>query len=351
MQSTQAPPITPAGKRLVPPRGSGYAELSRQVKDAGLLERRPTSYALRIAAAVAMCVVAVAALVLIGNSWWQLALAPYWAVVSTQLGFLGHDAGHRQIYTSRRANYVLGVVLANLGVGFSYGWWVDKHNRHHAHPNHEDKDPDVGAGALVFLAGQAQASGRVARMFYRYQAWGFFPLLMLEALNLRVASIRYLLSDRTRAHLRELLLVSVHLAGYLALVFLVLPPGKALAFVAVHQALFGLYLGCSFAPNHKGMPELTAAEEADFLHRQVLTSRNVRGHWLTDYALGGLNYQIEHHLFPSMPRANLRQAQHIVRRFCDTHRVSYLETSLIASYAQGLRHLHAVGRSTAPAPA
>jgi fatty acid desaturase len=343
MQSTHAPTIRPVGGPAVPPRGSAYAELSRQIKDAGLLERRPASYALRIAAAVALCVVAVAALVLIGNSWWQLALAPYWAVVSTQLGFLGHDAGHRQIYTSRRPNYVLGVVLANVGVGFSYGWWVDKHNRHHAHPNHEDKDPDIGAGALVFTAGQAQASGRVARLFYRYQAWGFFPLLLLEALDLRIASIRYLLANRTRAHVGELLLTSAHLAGYLTLIFLVLPPGKAVAFIAVHQALFGLYLGCSFAPNHKGMPELTAADEADFLRRQVLTSRNVRGHWLTDYALGGLNYQIEHHLFPSMPRANLPRAQRIVRSFCATHQVSYLETSLIASYAQALRHLHTVG--------
>jgi fatty acid desaturase len=351
MLSTPAPSITPVTQPAVSPRGSAYAELSRQIKDAGLLERRPGSYALRIAAAVAMCVVAVAALVQIGNSWWQLALAPYWAVVSTQLGFLGHDAGHRQVFTSRRANYVLGVALANLGVGFSYGWWVDKHNRHHAHPNHEDKDPDFGAGALVFTTGQAQASGRVARFFYRYQAWGFFPLLLLEALNLRVASIRYLLAERTRAHVRELLLVSVHLAGYLTLVFVVLPPGKAMAFVAVHQALFGLYLGCSFAPNHKGMPELTAAEDADFLRRQVLTSRNVRGHWLTDYALGGLNYQIEHHLFPSMPRANLARAQHIVRRFCASHHVSYLETSLIASYAQALRHLDTVGSSPDPSPA
>jgi len=347
MPSTQAPTVAPV---TAAPRGSDYADLSRQIKDAGLLERRPASYVLRIGAALAMCVVAVAAFALIGDSWWQLALAPYWAVVSTQLGFLGHDAGHGQVYTSRRANRVLGVVLANLGVGFSYGWWVDKHNRHHAHPNDEDKDPDVGAGALVFFAGQARAGGRVARFYYRYQAWGFFPLLLLESLNLRVASVRYLLADRSRAHLRELLLVSVHLAGYLALVFTVLPPGKALAFIAVHQALFGLYLGCSFAPNHKGMPELSAADKADFLRRQVLTSRNVRGHWLTDYALGGLNYQIEHHLFPSMPRANLRHAQRVVRRFCATHQVSYLETSLIASYAQGLRHLDAVGRSPRPSP-
>ena len=107
--------------------------------------------------------------------------------------------------------------------------------------------------------------------------------------------------------------------GYLAVVFLVLSPVKAVVFILVQQGLFGLYLGCSFAPNHKGMPILAADDHTDFLRRQVLTSRNVRGSWLVDFALGGLNYQIEHHLFPSMPRPNLRRAQPIVREFCRQH--------------------------------
>ena len=194
-------------------RGSAYADLSRQIKQAGLLERRPGYYAGKIALTLGMCAVGVVAFLLVGNSWWQIAVAAYFAVLSTQLGFAGHDAGHRQIFSSGRANYVAGVVLANIGVGFSYGWWVDKHNRHHAHPNDEDKDPDVGAGALVFTTGQARASGPVGRVIYRFQAWSFFPLLLLEALNLRVASLRYLIADRTRPRARELLLMAVHLAG------------------------------------------------------------------------------------------------------------------------------------------
>jgi fatty acid desaturase len=330
-------------------RGSAYAQLSRQIKQAGLLERRVGYYTAKIVLTVGLGAAGLAGFLLIGDSWWQLAVAAFFAVMSAQLGFLGHDAGHRQIFASARANYVLGVLLANVGVGFSYGWWVDKHNRHHAHPNDEDKDPDVGAGAFVFTTNQAEASGPVARVFYRYQAWTFFPLLLLEALNLRIASVRYLAAEGTemRVRLREGLLIGLHAAAYLAVVFLVLSPGKAFAFVAVHQALLGLYLGCSFAPNHKGMPELSAADDADYLRRQVLTSRNVRGHWLTDLSLGGLNYQIEHHLFPSMPRANLRHAQHIVRAFCAAQDVSYLETSLVASYAQALGHLNAVGRHSA----
>jgi fatty acid desaturase len=334
------------------PRGSAYAMLSRQVKQAGLLDRRPGYYAALTALLLALAVAGTIAFVLIGDSWWQLLVAGFAAVVSTQLGFLGHDAGHRQIFRSGRANYAAGVALANLGVGFSYGWWTDKHNRHHAHPNDEERDPDIGAGALVFTVGQAQASGRVARVFYRFQAWAFFPLLLLEALNLRYASVQFLLTDRSKARWREAPLLLVHTVVYLTTVFLVLSPGKALVFIAVHQGLFGLYLGCAFAPNHKGMPPLSEADHADYLRRQVLTSRNVRGHWLTDFALGGLNYQIEHHLFPSMPRGNLRHVQPTVEAFCADHGVAYLETSLVASYAQALRHLDTVAKpEKAPAAA
>jgi fatty acid desaturase len=92
------------------------------------------------------------------------------------------------------------------------------------------------------------------------------------------------------------------------------------------------------------MPILTADDQSDFLRRQVLTSRNVRGSMLVDFALGGLNYQIEHHLFPSMPRPNLRRSQAIVRDFCRQHGLAYCETTLLRSYAQALQHLHDVGR-------
>jgi fatty acid desaturase len=326
-------------------RGSAYAQLSGEIKRAGLLDRRPGFYVRHAAFLLAACAAGVATLVIVGDSWWQMAVAAFFAVLSTQLGFFGHDAGHRQILRSNRANYRIGVLLANLGVGFSYGWWIDKHNRHHAHPNDEDKDPDVGPGALVFTRGQVLRSGPVARACYRWQAWFFFPLLLLEALNLRVASVRYLLARRGRAQAGEAVLMGLHVVGYAALVLVVMSPLQAVLFVVIHQGLFGLYLGCSFAPNHKGMPALSPAQDADYLLRQVLTSRNVRGHWLTDIALGGLNYQIEHHLFPSMPRCNLPAAQHIVRAFCAARGVSYLETGLVASYAQALRHLDHVGRS------
>jgi fatty acid desaturase len=332
-----------------PQRGSEYAQLSRQIKQAGLLKPRPGYYIWKIAATAALLIGGWVVFVLVGNSWWQLAVAAFQGLLFTQVGFLGHDAGHRQIFGSRRANYVLGILLGNLGIGLSYGWWVDKHNRHHAHPNTEGADPDIAVGALAFSHAQVRASGRLGRLVYRYQAYLFFPLLLLEAANLHIASIQALISRASRKGPAEIALFAVHVAGYLAIVLLVLPPVKALVFVVVQQGLFGLYLGCSFAPNHKGMPILDAEDQSDFLRRQVLTSRNVRGGWLTDFALGGLNYQIEHHLFPSMPRPNLRHSQAMIEAFCRQHGVSYCQSSLVGSYVQALRHLNAVGRAVTPA--
>ena len=139
------------------------------------------------------------------------------------------------------------------------------------------------------------------------------------------------------------MLLAVHFLLYVGALLLLLDPLPALAFVAVHQAVFGLYMGCSFAPNHKGMPIIAAHQKLDYLRKQVLTSRNVRGGWLVDQLLGGLNYQIEHHLFPSMPRPNLRHAQQLVRAFCAEHHISYAESGLFTSYVIALRHLQALG--------
>jgi fatty acid desaturase len=325
-------------------RGSEYAKLSRQIKQAGLLRRRPGYYAFTITITAALLAAGWAAFVLVGDSWWQLAVAAFLAVAFTQAGFLGHDAGHRQIFRSPRVNYALGVLHGNLATGLSYGWWVTKHNRHHAHPNTVDQDPDIMLTALAFTGTQARTGRAVGRLVFRYQAYLFFPMLLLEAFSLHLASIRALARQPSRHRILETALLAFHIAGYLAVVLLVLSPVRAVVFVLVQQGLFGLYLGSSFAPNHKGMPLLQAADRTDFLRRQVLTSRNVHGGWLTDFALGGLNYQIEHHLFPSMPRPNLRRSQIIVRQFCQQRNLPYCQSSLFGSYAQALRYLNTVGR-------
>jgi fatty acid desaturase len=326
-----------------PQRGSDYSRLSKTVAAAGLMDRRPGYYTVKIGSTVALFVAGWVAVTLLGDSWWQAALAVPLAIVCTQMSFLGHDSGHRQIGRTRRSAVTLGLLHGNLATGLGYGWWMDKHTRHHANPNHEDEDPDVGSGALVWTHEQALETRGVQRWMARRQAYLFFPLLLLEGFNLHWASIRSIRDTPMKHRALEAVLLAVHTIGYLTLVLTSMSPLKALVFVLIHQGLWGLYMGLSFAPNHKGMPMLTAADDLDYLRKQVLTSRNVRGGLFTDLALGGLNYQIEHHLFPSMPRANLRRAQPIVRAFCKDLGVGYEETGLISSYGYALRHLHEVG--------
>ncbi|MFF7755658.1 fatty acid desaturase family protein [Streptomyces sp. NPDC007971] len=323
--------------------GSDFARLSQRITEAGLLKRRPGYYTARLGLVVTLFTAGWGAFLALGDTWWQLAVAAFLAFVFGQIALVAHDLAHGQVFRRRRHSEIGGLLFGNLGVGMSYGWWMNKHTRHHAHPNHEELDPDVAPDILVWSTEQARASSGPARLIGGHQALLFFPLLTLEGFNLHVAGLRALRSPSMKNRLLEAALLLVHIVGLLSALFLVLSPGKAVAFLAVNQCLFGVYLGCTFAPNHKGMPTVTGAQHLDFLRRQVLTSRNVRGGLLTDVMLGGLNYQIEHHLFPSMPTPHLRRAQVIVREYCAETNVPYHETGLIQSYREALAHMHRVG--------
>ena len=163
--------------------------------------------------------------------------------------------------------------------------------------------------------------------------------MILRSGGLHVFGIRTLLRQRDRPAAIELSLIALHAAFYLTLVLWVLSPLKALAFVAVQQTVFSVYLGCSFAPNHKGMPLIQDGAEMSFARRQVVTARNVTGGWFITLMLGGLNYQIEHHLFSSMPRPNLRRAQGLVREFCMASDFGYCEDNLVGSFRQIIQYL------------
>ncbi|WP_414169327.1 fatty acid desaturase family protein [Streptoverticillium reticulum] len=357
LPSPSAAPCLPAdtgspGSAGGHPGGSDFAQLSRRIASAGLMRRCPVYHAVRLTLVAGAFVAGWLVFAAVGDSWWQLAVAAFMALVFGQVAFVTHDIAHRQVFRLRRPSEIGGRICADLAIGMSYGWWMDKHTRHHANPNHEELDPDVVPDVLVWSQNQAEKSTGLPRFIGRRQAYLFFPLIFLEGFYLHVASFRGLRSTAVKRRGLEAVLLCVHLAGYLGVLFLVLPPGKAVVFLLVHQGLFGVYLGCAFAPNHKGMPTFTGDQRPDFLRRQVLTSRNIRGGWFTDIALGGLNYQIEHHLFPSMPTPHLRRAQPLVRAYCAELGIAYHETGFIASYAEALRHLHRAGapiRAGAPA--
>ncbi len=330
-------PAGPADRR--------YAVLVQRVKAAKLLDRRPGLYLIRCAMTAVLLSAGWAAFFVIGDSWWQLAVAVYLAFAFTQVGFLGHDGGHRQAFRTRRANDVLLLACANLGIGVASGWWFGNHNRHHAHPNNTDHDPDVRLRYFAYSHEQTDTKTGIDRVTARFQHILYFPLLCLLGFSLHAESIVMVVRKQVSRPIIEGVLIVIHQAAYAAALLTVLSPLKVIAFVAIHQMLFGLYLGSTFAPNHKGMDMFDDGTEPTFIDRQLLSSRNVRGNAITSYLFGGLNHQIEHHLFPSMPRPNLAKARPIVREFCAEVGLPYAERSVFSSFREVVRHFRSTRRS------
>ncbi len=325
-----------------PDRGDEFAKLKRLIVQSGLLEKQPVFYACKILLTFALLGLSVTFLVIAESLWLHLLNAAFMAFVFGQIGFLGHDGGHLQIYRSVRRNDHLLIIVTSL-IGLGRSWWVDKHNRHHKNPNNVDQDFDVNLPLLAFTEEQALEKKGLYRWVVRYQAFFFFPMMMLEAFSIRADGAQYLMRGRDVRYPRaESIATVAHFVAYFGLLYTFLPPLHATLFLLVHQALTGLYLGNVFAPNHKGMPMIGNDSQIGFLRQQIVTARNIKGGFITRMLYGGLNLQIEHHLFPTMPMNKLPRAQRIVREFCQEQSIPYHETGLLNANWEILRCLHQV---------
>lgn len=322
-----------------------YPELRRIIKDRGLLDKQPAYYTSKILQTLAMLILSVTFLVIVDNFWLQLVNAAFLAFVFGQIGYLGHDAGHRGVCRSIRGNGII-ALSASFLIGLSRTWWVTQHNQHHSTPNDLDSDPHTALPLLALSEDSARSKRGLMRFVVGYQAYYFVPLLLLEGIGVRLASIQFLLQQRKEKYekymVTEPLLMGLHFVLYFGLLFYLFSPWQVLAFTLVHQGLVGLYYGLVFAPNHKGMLIIDKSSSLNFLLTQVLTTRNIKPNPFVDFWYGGLNYQIEHHLFPMMPRNNLGAARKIVKAFCQQHDISYEETGAFKSYREILSFMHRV---------
>ena len=318
---------------------NNYCELKKVITQRGLMKQQLVYYTSKITLTLSLLALSITFMAVVTDLWLQLLSAAFLALVFVQVSFIGHDAGHQQIFRSSRKNEIVGLVVCLL-LGVDRSWWVDKHNRHHGHPNNPDLDPDADFPVLAFSKEQAGRKRGFYRLIVKYQAYLFIPMVCLEGFGVRLAGIQYLLRAKVKYPVAEPLLMAIHFAVYFGLVFYLMSVWHGLLFIVVHHVLFGIYMGAVFAPNHKGMLMLEDDSQLDFLHRQVLTSRNVKSSRFTDFWYGGLNYQIEHHLFPTMPRNKLREAQKIVKTFCNAQAIPYHETTILQSHREILRYLH-----------
>ena len=325
---------------------SAFIELQHRIKEAGLLEPSPIFYMQRVTVTLALAAISIAIVTITTNFWIQMLNAVLLAFIFGQLGLFFHDVGHGQVTGSRWHNVMN--ILFSIMLGWSLDWWIYKHNKHHAFPNQPEYDPDIKIHFLAFSENQTRNKGKLCRLIIRHQNILFVPMLLGESWHIRCASIKYTVQHRTVKTVIYLFLITAHILIYSILLFFFLPLWTALIFALVHWGLLGVYLGLTFAPNHKGMPLIEHGTVPGYLEQQVLTSRNVRGGWLTDFMYGGLNYQIEHHLFPSMPRNRLPMAAPIVEAFCRKQGIPYTAVTIQESFRQIFGHLQRVGASMTP---
>ncbi|MEY3561847.1 MAG: hypothetical protein RL068_999 [Actinomycetota bacterium] len=332
-----------------------FAQVMQLVREAGYLKKRPSFYILRL---VAISVIALAlwtgsgfvAWATTQSQWWIIAgfaLAALLGIMSAQYGFIAHEAAHRQIFHNNKLNDWTGLVLANLFAGLSYGFWLRKHNKHHQRPNQIGEDPDIAIRVLSFTTESKLAKKGIERWFSDRQGYLFPLLLLFTGFDLLLDSLAGLRrTDRSLSiRILEFSLMLIRQFTPYVVMAVMFGPLWAIALWFVMMMSFGFFMGAAFAPNHKGMPLVPKDAKLDFFSRQVLTSRNIKGSWLKDNLMGGLNYQVEHHLFPSMARPFLRKAHDLVAEHCRKNDITLVEMNLFASYKVIMKHLNKVGLS------
>jgi fatty acid desaturase len=334
---------------------TNFNEVLTRVKAAGLMNKKPSFYIIRLAVISGLAAGLWTASAFIGQAFnenpvWIIAgfgVAGLLGVLSAQYGFIAHEAAHRQVFRGNKANDWLGLILANLFAGLSYGFWMKKHNQHHKVPNQIDADPDIAIRILSFTPESRNSKKGIERWLSERQGYLFPFLLFLTGFDLLLDSFAGLgRKDKAlKTRLLEFGLMVVRQATPYVAMGLIFGWLWAIALWVFQMMIFGFFMGAAFAPNHKGMPLVPKDAKLDFFSRQVLTSRNIRGSWLKDNLMGGLNYQVEHHLFPSMARPNLRKAHAIVGEYCRQNDIPLIEMNLIASYVVIIKYLSKVGLS------
>jgi cytochrome b involved in lipid metabolism/fatty acid desaturase len=298
-----------------------------------------------------------------------------------QCGWLSHDFLHHQVFPKQRhlGNYV-GLFFGNLLQGFSVTWWKNKHNGHHAVTNlhnssamAQDGDPDIDTmPVLAWSLKQAQSFRQMAadgkdspfvRFAIKYQAFTYFPILLLARLSWLNESFKTAFglgasTENAKLELERKGLAYPITERLLIILFhswtIILSSGffrfsipYSIAYYLTATCSCGLFLALVFGLGHNGMPTYDADKRPDFWKLQVTTTRNIIGghgfpQWFVDWFCGGLQYQVDHHLFPTMPRHNLAKAHKLVESFCKEWGVTYHEADLVDGTYEVLRHLSKV---------
>jgi fatty acid desaturase len=255
-----------------------------------------------------------------------LVTMPIAMVLATSIAMMAHEGSHRSFSKSPTRNALLVYLVFPLFGGLGALYWRHKHDReHHAHPNVEGLDPDIRPFPFSSSRGGHEACGRKTRWFQRnFQRWLFWPMAVLMAIGMRRSSILHLAryhNKRERAWWIEVACMVGHYTGWVVIPCLVWGPLVGLTLYFVLWGGVGVCLALVFAPAHMGLP-IVREQNHEWQH-QLETTRNLEmPRWLSFFFIG-LDYQVEHHLFPKIPHQNLPRAARITAAWCKRHGVTY----------------------------
>ncbi len=316
-----------------------YRLMGERIRAEGLYQCNYSAYAWEVSRYILLF-----ALMLLCLAWKRYALAGmFLGFFWHQLVFTAHDAGHMGITHHFHVDSVIGIIIADFLGGLSLGWWKRNHNVHHIVTNSPEHDPDIEhmpflAASHRFLQSlrssyfdRVMEYDAVARILIPIQAYTYYPILSVSRFYLYALSWQYLLFDQgpkkgiARWHRwLEFTGQAVFWAWYgYAIVYKTIDSNWGrLAFVVVsHMTTMPLHLQITLS--HFAMSTTDLGPDESFPQKMLRTTMDVDCPPWLDFFHGGLQFQAIHHLFPRIPRHNLRRTQKLVQEFCDEVGIPY----------------------------
>lgn len=327
-----------------------FEDLRQKVHSLGLMNTKPWFYAQKVIEVISLMTL----VFLLQAKSFYICSAIILALCWQQLGWLTHEFCHHQPSKNRRFNDWLALLFGNVAQGFSKDWWKDKHNAHHAATNILEKDADIDLAPLLALVPvdlqkySAPLERFIIRVIVPYQHLYYpamFPLLrfswtfqsLIHAFN---ATHTGFTRDEKNAAIEQIGLI-VHWTWVSVQLWLLPSNLIRLAYFSISQLGAGVLIAHVVSYNHNSTPKFQENSPIlnNFSALHILTTRNMRASPLVDWLWGGLNYQIEHHLFPTMPRPNLFECSKLVRQFCAKNGLIYMEDDYWTGYLESIRLL------------
>lgn len=275
-----------------------------------------------------------------------------------QVAFYGHDTNHSAVTHNRRADFLVGILVGNTTGGIGCGWWRSTHFVHHTIPNSVNHDPDnmhlpvfavdriMKEGFFSEFHGRDMKFTQLAAFLVSWQNWTYYPVMMFARINLYVQTILFLASkEKTDYRQLEIITITIFWTGMGMILNSLDTYWDCLTWMVVSTAISGV-LEVQVTLSHYPMVSYSGKPETDWFRNQIRTTLDIACPWWMDWFHGSLNHQTIHHIFPRLPRHNLRYATERLKRVCKKHKVQYNSLSFYDANIKLLKHLKSVAEAS-----